>query len=105
MPQVKKGDASSLRQLINRVKSHECTSSIVFECTCSRFNVKSFNGSYSGRDTPTMGANHHYSYEFTNHSRVEHIPGCEVQDLGINPEYTVNEDNHCQSTSTSVCWK
>jgi hypothetical protein len=52
-----------------------------------------------------MGANHNYSYGFTNHSRVYYILGSEVQDLGINPEYAVNEDNYCQSTSTTVSWK
>jgi hypothetical protein len=52
-----------------------------------------------------MGANHRYPYGLTNHSRVDYIPGSEVQDLGINPEYTVNEDSYCQSTSTTVSWK
>jgi hypothetical protein len=51
-----------------------------------------------------MGATH-YSYGITNHSRVDYIPEGKVQDLGINPEYTVNEDNYCQSTNTPVSWK
>jgi hypothetical protein len=50
--------------------------------------VKSFNDSYFGQqETPTMGANHRYPYGFTNHSSVDYIPGSEVQDLAINPEY------------------
>jgi hypothetical protein len=52
-----------------------------------------------------MGAIHHYSYGFTNHSRVDYIPGSEVQGLGINAEYTVNEHYYCQSTNASVSWK
>jgi hypothetical protein len=48
MPQVKKGDASSLHQVINHVSSHMNALQAVFECACSRFNVESFTASNTG---------------------------------------------------------
>jgi hypothetical protein len=48
MPQVRKGDASALRHLINRVKSHERTQGTVAKCNISRLNVKSFDASIFG---------------------------------------------------------
>jgi hypothetical protein len=61
-----------------------------------------YSSHFGQRNTPTMGANLRYPYRFTNHSRVDYIPGSEVQDLGINSEYTVNEDSYCQSTSRKL---
>jgi hypothetical protein len=54
MPQTKKGDASSLRQLINQhqlinhVSSHMNALQAVVKCTFSRFNAESFDASLSG---------------------------------------------------------
>ena len=47
MPQVRKGDTSSLRQLINRVEPHECFTSTITECACTRLNAKSFNANHT----------------------------------------------------------
>jgi len=48
IPQVRKRDAVSLRQVINRVsKPPECFTSIITECDCTRFNVKSFDASHT----------------------------------------------------------
>jgi hypothetical protein len=71
----------------------------------SNINVKSFNGSYYGQDTSTVGADHSCSYGCTNYIRVDYILGGKVQGLGINPEYTVNKDSYCQSMRTTVNWK
>ena len=48
MPQVRKGDESSLRQLINHVSSHMNALQALTLTTCTRFNVKSFNVSKIG---------------------------------------------------------
>ena len=48
MPQARKGDASSLLQVINHVSSHmNALTSIIFECACARFNVESFDVSHT----------------------------------------------------------
>ena len=48
MPQVRKGDASSLRQLINHESSHmNALHSIITECACTRLNAKSFDASHT----------------------------------------------------------
>jgi len=48
MPQVGKGGASSLRQVINLVSSHKkCFTSIITECACTRFIDKQFDAGHT----------------------------------------------------------
>jgi diphosphomevalonate decarboxylase len=49
MLQIKKGDATSLRSLINRVSSHtNRLQAFVFECGSTRFNLKAFDDVHAG---------------------------------------------------------
>ena len=56
---------------------------------CPRFNVESFNVSYTGHwHTTRMAAHHCFTCRHPNHCRVGYIPAIKVQGLGVTSGYS-----------------
>ena len=79
--QIRKRDASSLRQLINHVSSHmNALKNFIIDSACTRFNFKSFDASHTRPWNSTrMGAYHRFTRRCTKNSRVSYIPWIKVQ--------------------------
>ena len=92
LPQVKKGDASSIRQLTNHVSSHMKALQAVFKCNFSRFDVEPFDvRNFGFRDTTRMGAQHSFTYRHSFNYRTNDVPGIKMQGLGIASAYSDTE--------------
>jgi hypothetical protein len=93
MPQVKKSDASSLRQLINHVSSHM----IALQAMSLNVPVQDLmlnNLMLTTLDTETarVGFKRCFACRHANHCRAGHIPEIKVQGFGVTPEYPITED-------------
>jgi len=106
MPPVQKGDASSLRQLINHVYSHINA----LQALSLNVDIQDLMLNYlmlATLDTETqrkweliMASRRH-----PNDCRISHIFGIKVQSLGVTSDYTVTEVICYHSTFVTVNWR
>jgi hypothetical protein len=103
MPQVK-GDASSLRKLINHVSSH--MNAIQALALNVPFQDLMLNHLMTATldETHAVGAGHRNETGHACDIRAYHLSRGTLQSIGTTSKHKVSEDNYCPSTRTAISW-